>query len=70
MAATATDYSAKCDRLGVLRGDLKKRQEEAEAAGKFTPEGKAKWDAWNARKGTSQEEAQQAYVDLVTSLLE
>ena len=44
MAATATDYSAKCDRLGVLRGDLKKRQEEAEAAGKFTPEGKAKWD--------------------------
>lgn len=32
--------------------------------------GKAKWDAWNARKGTPKEEAQQAYIDLVSALLE
>jgi diazepam-binding inhibitor (GABA receptor modulating acyl-CoA-binding protein) len=31
--------------------------------------GKAKWDAWNAKKGTPQEEAQQAYIDLVSALL-
>jgi diazepam-binding inhibitor (GABA receptor modulating acyl-CoA-binding protein) len=31
--------------------------------------GKAKWDAWNARKGTSQEDAQKAYIELVTDLL-
>ncbi len=32
--------------------------------------GKAKWDAWNAKKGTPKEEAQQSYIDLVSSLLE
>lgn len=32
--------------------------------------GKAKWEAWNARKGTPKEEAQQAYIDLVSALLE
>jgi len=31
--------------------------------------GKAKWDAWNARKGTSQEDAQKAYIELVQDLL-
>jgi diazepam-binding inhibitor (GABA receptor modulating acyl-CoA-binding protein) len=31
--------------------------------------GKAKWDAWNTKKGMSQEEAQQAYIDLVSALL-
>ncbi|RZJ12408.1 MAG: acyl-CoA-binding protein [Rubrivivax sp.] len=30
--------------------------------------GRAKWDAWNELKGTSQEEAQQQYVDLIESL--
>lgn len=30
--------------------------------------GRAKWDAWNALKGTSREEAQQSYIDLVESL--
>ena len=30
--------------------------------------GRAKWDAWNALKGTSREEAMQQYVDLVEEL--
>jgi acyl-CoA-binding protein len=30
--------------------------------------GRAKWDAWNALKGQSSDEAQQAYIDLVEDL--
>ena len=30
--------------------------------------GRAKWDAWNARKGESSEAAMQAYIDEVESL--
>jgi len=30
--------------------------------------GRAKWDAWNALKGTSQDDAMQRYVDLIESL--
>jgi diazepam-binding inhibitor (GABA receptor modulating acyl-CoA-binding protein) len=30
--------------------------------------GRAKWDAWNGLKGTSQDEAKQQYVDLIQSL--
>lgn len=30
--------------------------------------GRAKWDAWNGLKGQSQEQAQQAYIDLVEDL--
>ncbi|MGS0742272.1 acyl-CoA-binding protein [Glaciimonas sp. GG7] len=30
--------------------------------------GRAKWDAWNAMKGVSQEVAQQQYIDLVKEL--
>jgi acyl-CoA-binding protein len=30
--------------------------------------GRAKWDAWNALKGTSGEDAMQRYIDLVDSL--
>lgn len=29
---------------------------------------RAKWDAWNSLKGTSQEDAMQQYVDLIESL--
>ncbi|XP_054915637.1 acyl-CoA-binding protein-like [Poeciliopsis prolifica] len=32
--------------------------------------GKAKWDAWNAKKGLSKEEAMVAYVELVEKLKE
>ncbi|KAK6166940.1 hypothetical protein SNE40_023536 [Patella caerulea] len=30
--------------------------------------GKAKWDAWSARKGTSKEDAEKAYIALVAEL--
>lgn len=30
--------------------------------------GRAKWDAWNSLKGTSQDEARQGYIDLIDSL--
>jgi diazepam-binding inhibitor (GABA receptor modulator, acyl-CoA-binding protein) len=30
--------------------------------------GRAKWDAWNGFKGTSEGDAMQQYIDLVTSL--
>jgi diazepam-binding inhibitor (GABA receptor modulator, acyl-CoA-binding protein) len=30
--------------------------------------GRAKWDAWNGAKGTSQDDAMQQYVDLIESL--
>jgi acyl-CoA-binding protein len=30
--------------------------------------GRAKWDAWNAQKGKSADDARQAYIDLIESL--
>ena len=33
-------------------------------------QGKAKWDAWNGKKGMSQDEAKQKYVDLANQLKE
>ena len=33
-------------------------------------EARGKWDAWEAKKGMSQEDAKQAYVDFVTPLLQ
>ena len=30
--------------------------------------GRAKWDAWNGIKGTSQDDAMQQYIDLIDSL--
>ncbi|XP_011338614.1 acyl-CoA-binding protein homolog isoform X4 [Ooceraea biroi] len=32
--------------------------------------GKAKWEAWNKKKGTSQEAAKQAYIDYANKLIE
>ena len=32
-------------------------------------EARGKWDAWEAKKGMSQDDAKQAYVDFVTPLL-
>ncbi|KAM4559825.1 acyl-CoA-binding protein-like isoform 1-T1 [Odontesthes bonariensis] len=40
----------------------------SERPGMFDFTGKAKWDAWNAKKGLSKEEAKAAYVDLVEKL--
>lgn len=36
--------------------------------GMFDPVGRAKYDAWKKMKGTSRQNAQQAYVDLVEKL--
>ena len=36
--------------------------------GMMNPVGRAKWDAWNEKKGLSQADAQQGYIDLVESL--
>ena len=33
------------------------------------PEARGKWDAWEAKKGMSQEDAQAAYVELVKGIL-
>uniref|UniRef100_A0A3B5MQH6 Acyl-CoA-binding protein n=1 Tax=Xiphophorus couchianus TaxID=32473 RepID=A0A3B5MQH6_9TELE len=41
-----------------------------ERPGIFDFIGKAKWDAWNAKKGLSKEEAMAAYVELVEKLKE
>lgn len=32
--------------------------------------GKAKWDFWNKKKGTSQEQAKQTYIDYANQLIE
>jgi len=32
--------------------------------------GKAKWDAWNSKKGVAQDEAKQKYIDLAKQLKE
>ncbi|XP_012229297.2 acyl-CoA-binding protein homolog isoform X1 [Linepithema humile] len=32
--------------------------------------GKAKWEAWNKKKGTAQEAAKQAYIDYANKLIE
>ncbi|XP_006893055.1 PREDICTED: acyl-CoA-binding protein-like [Elephantulus edwardii] len=39
-----------------------------ERPGMLDFKGKAKWDAWSKRKGTSKEEAMKAYVDKVEEL--
>ena len=36
--------------------------------GMLDPVGRAKWDAWAARKGTARDEAQRQYVGLVDEL--
>merc|ERR1712098_267259 len=41
-----------------------------ERPGMFDMKGKAKWDAWNSKKGMSQDEAKQKYVDLSKQLKE
>lgn len=33
-------------------------------------EARGKWDAWEAKKGMSQDDAKQAYIDFVTPLLQ
>lgn len=37
--------------------------------GMFDFKGKAKWEAWNGKKGVSQSEAKESYVEKVKSLI-
>ena len=59
------------DSLLQLYG-LYKQATEGDVTGKrpgmMNVKGRAKWDAWSARKGTSAEDARSAYVTLVTKL--
>jgi diazepam-binding inhibitor (GABA receptor modulating acyl-CoA-binding protein) len=41
-----------------------------ERPGMLDFKGKAKWDAWNSKKGTTQDEAKQQYIELVGGLLD
>lgn len=40
----------------------------ASRPGMFDPKGRAKWDAWESRKGMTTEEAMKSYVEFVGSL--
>ncbi|TID16712.1 hypothetical protein CANINC_004164 [Pichia inconspicua] len=40
-----------------------------EKPGMFDFKGKYKWEAWNKLQGTSQEEAEQKYIELVDELI-
>ena len=51
----ATVGDINVDRPGMMSMDFK---------------GKAKWDAWNGKKGMGQDEAKQKYVDLTNQLKE
>lgn len=37
--------------------------------GLFDPKGKAKWDAWNGRKGLSKEDAEKQYIEVAQRLI-
>lgn len=41
----------------------------AERPGMLDFKGKAKWDAWNGKKGMSQEEAKKLYIEKVQALI-
>jgi carboxylesterase len=59
------------DTLLALYG-LYKQGTEGDVTGKrpgmLDPVGRAKYDAWTSRRGTSRAEAMQAYIDLVEAL--
>ena len=38
--------------------------------GMFDPKGQYKWDKWSSHKGTSKEDAEKAYIELVKVLME
>ncbi|XP_060638308.2 acyl-CoA-binding domain-containing protein 7 [Anolis sagrei] len=41
-----------------------------ESPGMLDLKGKAKWDAWNLKKGTSKEDAMKAYISKANGLIE
>lgn len=71
--AASKDLSERPDNATLLKiYSLYKQSTEGDAAGSrpsFTDMvARAKWDAWNAHKGKSKDQAMQDYVDLIESL--
>jgi diazepam-binding inhibitor (GABA receptor modulating acyl-CoA-binding protein) len=72
-AADSKNLSERPDNMTMLKlYSLYKQGSTGDVDGKrpgFTDMvGRAKWDAWNELKGQSQDEAKQAYIDLVEDL--
>ena len=55
-------------KLYALYKQATKGDVEGKQPGRLNMVKRAKWDAWNERKGMSSEDAMQAYVDLVSDL--
>ncbi len=71
--AASKDLSERPDNATLLKiYSLYKQATEGDAAGSrpsFTDMvARAKWDAWNAHKGKSNDQAMQDYIDLIESL--
>ncbi|MDZ4073449.1 MAG: acyl-CoA-binding protein [Hylemonella sp.] len=71
--AASKDLSERPDNATLLKiYSLYKQSTEGDATGSrpsFTDMvARAKWDAWNAHKGKSTEQAMQDYIDLIESL--
>ena len=71
--ASSKDLPERPDNMTLLKlYALYKQGSAGDADGKrpgFTDMvGRAKWDAWDALKGTSEDEAMQQYVDLIEEL--
>ncbi|XP_012285600.1 acyl-CoA-binding protein homolog [Orussus abietinus] len=43
---------------------------DTQRPGMLDRKGRAKWDAWNGKKGTSQNAAKEAYVDYVNKIIQ
>lgn len=71
--AASKDLSERPDNVTLLKiYSLYKQSTEGDATGSrpsFTDMvARAKWDAWNAHKGKSKDQAMQEYIDLIESL--
>jgi len=71
--AASKDLSERPDNATLLKiYSLYKQSTEGDATGSrpsFTDMvARAKWDAWNAHKGKSNDQAMQEYIDLIESL--
>ena len=71
--ADSKNLSERPDNMTLLKiYSLYKQASSGDAEGKrpgFTDMvGRAKWDAWDALKGTAKEDAMQQYVDLINGL--
>ena len=59
------DVSSKFDNVSITVGDC-----NTSRPGMMDFKGKAKWDAWNAKKGVSQDDAKAQYIDLANKMAE